>query len=160
MIYLAIQVRQNTSALQAASRQAISSGYRDCNRLRLQPEAALAFARGLTDFQNLSFEERNFFGTITNDEALFFQAVFALYEEGQLEEPTYMAYLNWFSSIVTSPGGAIWWETTGRPIFVPGMVKAVDERISLGNLFDVRELPQIRVSDLPSCDVAEEPDIK
>ena len=145
LLYLAAQIRQNTSALRTASRQEIAAGYRECNRIRLDPVAALAWARGLTHFPNVPFEERSLFATVMIDEALFFQGAYALYESGQLEEETYRAYLSWFVSIVATPGGAAWWDTTGRPIFVAGMVGAVDARLAEGEFHDVRELPGIRL---------------
>lgn len=45
LIYLAIQVRQNNLALHAASRQAVASGYRDCNRLLLDNRISLPSRR-------------------------------------------------------------------------------------------------------------------
>ncbi len=147
LVYLAIQIRQNTSALGTASRQSIADGYRDSNRLRLDTTAALAWAKGLTSFPELPFEDRSLFGTVMNDEALFFQAVFALHESGQLGESTYTAYLAWFTSIVATPGGMHWWEAVGRPIYVREMVTAVDERLSKGGLHDIRNLPTIRLDE-------------
>jgi len=145
LIYLAIQIRQNTSALRTTSRQTISAGYRESNRLRLDPAAGLAWAKGLTSFPDLPFEDRNLFGTIMIDEALFFQGAFAIYESGQLEEPTYTAYLRWFTSLVATPGGRAWWETTGRLVWAPGMVAAVDRCLSAGDLHDVRAFPAMRL---------------
>ncbi|MFK7899038.1 MAG: hypothetical protein AB8G23_24625 [Myxococcota bacterium] len=147
LVYLALQIRQNTSVLKTASRQAVAEGYRDCNRLRMDPAAALAWTNGLTSYPDLPFEEKNYFNTIIIDEALFFQGAFALYESGQLEEQTYSAYLAWFSSIVTTPGGTVWWETTGRPIFVPSAVSAVDARLAQGGLHDIRQLPASRLDE-------------
>ena len=144
---MALQIRQNTSALQTASRQAIAEGYRNSNRLRLDPRASLAWAKGLSSFSELSFEDRSLFGTVTNDEALFFQGAFALYESGQLEDSTYRAYLDWFASIVATPGGALWWEEIGRPIFVPSMISTVDERLARGGLGDIRNLPTLRLDE-------------
>ena len=82
---------------------------------------------------------------------LFFQGAFALYESGQLEESTYRAYLDWFASIIATPGGAIWWETVGRPIWAPGMVTAVDERLAVGGLQDIRTLPHLRLDGPPAA---------
>jgi hypothetical protein len=147
LIYLALQIRQNTAALKTASRQSIAAGYRENNRLRLDPAAALAWTKGLTSFPDLSFEENNYFSTLIIDEALFFQGAFALYESGQLEEATYGPYLAWFSSVVATPGGTVWWETTGRPIFVPAMVSAVDARLSQGGLHDIRQQPSMRLDE-------------
>jgi hypothetical protein len=150
LVYLAVQIRQNTKALETASRQAISEGYRESNRLRIDPETGFAWAKGLTSFADLSFSERHLFSTVIIDEALFFQGAFALYESGQLDDSTYNAYLNWFSSIVATPGGSHWWETTARPIFTPGMIKAVDERRAKGDLPDIRSLPGLQLDTPPA----------
>ncbi len=82
---------------------------------------------------------------MASDEALFFQGAYALYESGQLEDSTYRAYLDWFSSIIATPGGAYWWETTGRPIYAPGMIEAVDERLAAGGLHDIRNTHGFRL---------------
>jgi hypothetical protein len=150
LIYLAVQVRQNTNALRTASRQAIASGYRETNRLKLDPKVGAAWSRGVSAFPDLPFDERHLFSTVMTDEALFFQGAFALHESGQLDDSTYLAYLAWFSSIIVTPGGRFWWETTGRPIFTPGMIVAVDERVAQGKLVDIRGLPGLGV-DAPSA---------
>jgi len=155
LIYLATQIRQNTRALQTASRQAISEGYRESNRLRLDPAVGLAWAKGLTSFPDLPFDERHLFGLVMNDEALFFQSTFAIFESGQLEEATYQGYLAWFSSVVSTPGGAYWWESLARPIYNPAMIEAVDQRIAAGSLHDVLALEQYRLDLQPSGDGGE-----
>ena len=142
-----MQIRQNTAALQTASRQQIADGYRESNRLRLDGAAAFAWVKGLSAFPEMPFEERNLFGTVMNDEALFFQGAFALHESGQLEDSTYLAYLDWFTSIIVTPGGTVWWETIGRPVFVSGMVSAVDERLAAGGLHDIRSMPAMRLDE-------------
>jgi len=157
LIYLALQIRQNTAALQTESRQAISTGYKETNRLRIDPRAGLAWAKGLKSFPHLPLEDRMLFGTIMIDEALFFQGAFAIYESGQLEEATYVAYLDWFSSVVATPGGGIWWETTGRPIYTHKMVAAVDQRLSAGNLHDVCMLPAMRLDEPPASEASGDP---
>lgn len=151
LIYLATQVRQNTAALRTSSRQAISSGYREANRLRLSPEAGRAWAMGLRDFEHLPFAEGSIFSTLVADEALFFQMAYALHESGQLEDTTYRAYLDWFSAIIATPGGTHWWETTARPIFTPGMIEAVDARLAAGALIDIRAMPGFRIEDAESA---------
>jgi len=150
LLYLAVQVRQNTTALQTASWQAVVTAYRESNRLRCDSAAALAWAKGLTAFPDLPFEERNFFATIMVDEALCFQGAFALHDSGQLAESTYTAYLDWFASIAATPGGGVWWETVGRPVFVGAMVTAVDERLAAGDLHDIRRMPAIRLEEPPA----------
>jgi hypothetical protein len=147
LLYLAAQIRQNTSALRTASRQAISDGYRASNRLRLDPATGIAWSRGLRSFGDLPFADRHVFSTLIVDEALFFQGAFALYESGQLDDSTYQAYLAWFAAIVATPGGRLWWEEIARPIFTPGMIQAVDARLAAGGLVDILELPSLKPDD-------------
>jgi hypothetical protein len=47
LVYLALQVRQNTAALRTASWQAVVAAYRESNQLRCDAPAALAWAKGL-----------------------------------------------------------------------------------------------------------------
>jgi hypothetical protein len=140
LIYLAIQVRQNTKALSTASRQAISSGYQETNRQMFDNNIAMAFAKGLNGYSNLPFDERTLFGTYITDQALFFQGAFALYESGQLEEATYSAYLDWISSILATLGGSEWLENVGRPMFPDAMISAIDQRLQKGGLHDLTGL--------------------
>jgi hypothetical protein len=151
LVYLAMQVRQNTSALRTASWQAVVGAYRESNQLRCDPAAALAWSKGLGGISDLAFEDRNYFATIMVDEALCFQGSFALYASGQFEESTYEAYLDWFASIVVTPGGNTWWEETGRPVFVPAMVTAVDERVAKGDLHDIRKMTALRLEESPAA---------
>jgi len=147
--YVAMQMRQNTSAIRTASRQEIVSGFRETNRLWMDPDAARAYAQGVRDYPDMPFRERALFGNMISDSALFFQGAFALYESGQLEEETYQAYLDWFACTVATPGGTAWWEEVGRPFFFKRAVKAVDERLAQGQLPDITQLGFLRLDDAP-----------
>jgi hypothetical protein len=141
LIYLAIQVRQNTLALKASSWQEVVAGTRQAARLRGSPEMARAFAVGLASYPDMDDGNRARFSTQVTDEALNFQSIYALYQSKQLAEPVYNAYLVWFAAIIATPGGTAWWEVIGRPIFVPDMVAAIDRRLAAGGLPDIRAMP-------------------
>ena len=100
-----------------------------------------AFAMGLSRYPEMSPEDTARFSSVVTDEALNFQSIYALYEARQLAEPVYDAYLNWFASIIATPGGTAWWSLVGKPIFVTDMVAAVDARLSTGALADIRAMP-------------------
>ena len=72
------------------------------------------------------------FANLFSIQALMFQGIFAQYDSGQLDEETYVAYLKFFTSLAVTPGGSSWWAQSGRPVFVPSMVKAIDDQISSG----------------------------
>ena len=149
LVYRAIQVKQNTAALKAASWQETVSGMRQASLIRSGSDTAPSWARGLSHYPDVSNEDRIHFNRAITDEALNFQGIFALYESGQLEEHVYLAYLNWFSSIVATPGGGAWWQIVGRPIFVQSMVMAVDDRLSAGEVPDIRQIPGFSVEEWP-----------
>ncbi len=129
-MYLAVQVRQNTSALRTASRQEIVEGMRAHLALRIAPDAARAYADGLEKFPDLPFDDRSLFTAIIADLALFMQGAFALHEAGTLEDETYEAYLRFFLMNVATPGGMVWWKEVAHPIFLPRMVRAMDARLA------------------------------
>ncbi len=146
LVYLAVQVRQNTAALKTASRQEVVAGYREFNRLQLMTGRSDEYARGLRHYPDLPFGDRSAFSGIINDLALFMQGAFALHESGALEDETYHAYLDWFACNLATPGGAAWWREIG-PFFAPRMVAAVDARLARGDLPDITKLPSFALED-------------
>ncbi len=143
LVYLAVQVRQNTRAVDTASRQEIVAGFRSHNRLYLEPGASNAFTAGMRRYPDLPQEQLNLYTAIQTDHALFFQGAFALHEAGTLEDETYEAYLAYFCASIATPGGARWWSEIG-PIFTRRMAEAVDRRVAAGGLADLRSLETFR----------------
>jgi hypothetical protein len=137
--YLAIQIRQNTRSVRASSRLDIASGWRAHNRQMLDPAVNRAYMHGLRAYPAMAFDERNIFGNLVSDHAVFFQGAFALYEEGQLDRQTYEDYLTWFACLVVTPGGNAFWKEMS-PFLVKGAVAAVNERIGRDDVPDILQL--------------------
>ena len=136
LIYLAVQVRQNTAALETASRQQIVAGFRDYNRLNFEPGVDEAIRAGVRSYPDMPAQQRDLFTAFVNDHALFLQGAFALHEAGTLEDETYLAYLNFFCAWMSTPGGAAWWGEIS-PLYPPRMVAAINARIAEGGLPDL-----------------------
>ena len=145
LLYLAIQVRQNTAALQTASRQEVVSGFREYNRLSFNPDIESAANSGVLLYPDMADAERVRFSALMNDHALFFQGAYAIYEAGTLEEETYLAYLQYFAMWVCTPGGRNWWAEIS-PLYTQRMVTAVNEHISHGGVPDLLPLVASRDS--------------
>lgn len=141
LIYLAIQIRGNTKAAQSENRARVAMEYMEVMEPESDPELARIFGDGLRHYPDLPREDLVRFGAYLNRQSLFFQAVYARFERGQLEQHTYNAYLDWYACLVATPGGARWFDDVVRPIYVYAMVDAVDSRIKEGGLFDVTLLP-------------------
>ncbi len=144
--YLAIQIRQNTRSVRAGSRLEIASGWRAHNRQLLDPAVNRAYLQGLRAYPDMPFDERNIFGNLIGDHAVFCQGAFALYEEGQLDRQTYEDYLTWFTCIVATPGGRAFWEEMS-PFLVKGAAAAVNERLGRGDVPDILQLRGFSLDD-------------
>lgn len=138
LVYLAVQVRQNTAALRTGSRQAIVAGMRDHLRLGLAPGAE-TFLDAAQAFPDVSPEAHRYFSTRMNDLLLFFQGAHALHEAGTLEDETFEAYLDFVAASFSTPGGARFWQQV-REIYTPRMRAALDERIERGRLRDLTQV--------------------
>ena len=66
LIYLTSQVRQSTSAMLMASRQAISSAYRAQNDHLGDPHVSEAYAVGLRDFPHMPSDQKRVFAHAIN----------------------------------------------------------------------------------------------
>lgn len=137
LIYLARQLQSNTRATQGTNRREITRDFVRFGEKQLDPVIARQWHKGLQNYPSMDSEANNSFGLQMSNQALMFQSVFAQYENGQLEDDTYVAYLLFFTAIVASPGGNIWWQNIGRPIFVTKMVSAVDEQLIKGGHPDI-----------------------
>ncbi len=144
LFYLAVQIKGNTIASQAASRLDITRDYRAVNTQKLEPRNALAWHVGLWRYPNVDEDDRLLFSYLMSSEALFFQGTYALRETDQLDKGTYVAYLMWFAGIVKTPGGSSWWNDVGKAIFEPRAVMAVDQAIANEEAPDILTLDAYR----------------
>jgi len=133
LLYLAVQIRHNTRSVRTASRQEIAAGIREWNRMLLDPVVAEAYRRGARTYPAVDPEAAARFEAVMNDLALFMQGAFALWENGALEDETYQAYLDFFATNVSTPGGAAWW-TEASAIYMTRMVRNVEGRLARGNV--------------------------
>ena len=144
--YLALQIRQNTRSVRAASRLEIASGWRAHNQQMLDPAVSRVYQQGLHTYPDMPYDERSIFVTLMGDHSVFFQGAFALYDEGQLDRQTYEDYMTWFACQVATPGGNAYWKEMS-PFLVKGAAAAVNERLGRGDVPDILQLQGYRLDD-------------
>jgi hypothetical protein len=107
---------------------------------------AEAFYRAAHAYPEVDATTAARFQAVMHDLALFMQGAFALWESGALEDETYHAYLDFFATNVSSPGGAAWW-SRARAIYMQRMVQHFDDRLARGDIPELLETPVYRPAE-------------
>jgi hypothetical protein len=115
LLYLALQVRQNTKQLQAAARYQFVEATGQMNAaIAQEKQAASVFRRGLEDYAALDADERMQFLAFVGQHMQIHSVMFELYEDGLLTESQWHNVRKDILSLARSDGGKRIWEEFGR----------------------------------------------
>ncbi|MBT6330024.1 MAG: hypothetical protein HOJ34_09605 [Kordiimonadaceae bacterium] len=111
LIFLGVQIRQNSMATMAATFDAILAEWRQLERNSFieHPENIRIFADGLKDFTNLELNDQRLFNYIMNQYALFIENMIQQHQHNNIEYSQLAPWVNYFSMLIRSPGGEAWW---------------------------------------------------
>ena len=115
LLYVAVQVRQNTRSVRAATYQAFSEAYCDFRTLLVKEERlGILWDKGLHSRSELSTSERfQFDGLMMNwtrtAELHFYQEI-----KGLVDEPFYSGWLDEAAVVWRMPGAREWWSEHSR----------------------------------------------
>ena len=127
LLYLAIQVRQNTRLLRA---QALSTnaqvGVAFNNLLGTDPAAARVFQLGLESFLDLSEAERRQFINLLRAQFTGYQHSYQQFEGGIIEEDAWGQHRKSAVRALSLPHVAEWWAHR-KSVFAPAFVAALDD---------------------------------
>lgn len=121
LIYLAQQVRQNTTAMKLSMSRAIAADSRDWNRPLLQDaELAWTFQVGTEDPSALDEKERARFTELCFSLLRMFEDAHYQYENGALDPEVWDGYERLYIAYAKAPGFQAYWRErrqTFRPAF-------------------------------------------
>ena len=107
VLYLAFQVRQNTTHSRAYSqRDMLNEITRDILSVSLEPEL---LRRGLSDFESFSDDDKVRFSGYLVTHIARFEANLRLYRSDLMDEVLFRAHRAWALNLLTTPGGLQWW---------------------------------------------------
>ncbi len=125
LIYLAVQLRQNTNlASGAAQREVIASFQLNLDRVRTNPQLV---QKGLAQFDSLSLAEQLEFTMIINQFVNHLEQPLRMLNRGLETQDTVDVYGDICMAILQEPGGLELWERT-KPLFFPLARQYVEER--------------------------------
>jgi hypothetical protein len=127
VLYLAIQVRQNTRSVRASTYQAFSESFRDFRTLLIGDERLGAlWGKGLRSRSELSMSERAQFDALLMNFLRGVEVSFYQETQGLLDAAFYKGWLDEAVAIWRQPGPREWWSENSR--FFNSEFRAVWER--------------------------------
>ena len=130
LVYLAIQVRQNTYSVRSASLQANTALWSSMLSNLANPGLVEAYAAGLTGRKDISPLQYTQFFLLCRGLFVAFEDQHYQFRHGILDEETYRGYERAISEqLLAFRGFRIWWAQS-KNVFSQEFVKHVDELIS------------------------------
>ena len=123
LIYVAIQIRQNTRATQAATLQEVSRDMRE----QFSPKPVVHEAsRKISGGEKLTFEERWAWNQYTMNTFRMYENQWFQYQRGALDAQLFRGYQNHIYLTMDLPGVKAFWESTSTAFFHPEFVTHVE----------------------------------
>lgn len=129
LIYLAVQVRQNTKSIRDSTLQANTALWSSVLVSLSGPELVKAYAVGMSGKTDIKPMQYTQFFLICRCLFVAFENQYYQYRQGALDRETYRGYERSMSQqLLSFPGFRVWWQQS-RDAFSPAFVKHVDELI-------------------------------
>jgi hypothetical protein len=128
IVYLALQIRQNTLAVRMTAHHHVFESYREILAPIKTNERLAELLRSTDRFTTLSPREQIPIATFFVEWLLHFQTCHVLYRAGALEEETFRAYENTALSLLQMPGYAHMWQHLRRAIHT-STTELIDARL-------------------------------
>lgn len=111
IVYLSIQIRQNTNAVRATSYQEVARGVADFQTLLAQNEGlASIYIRGINDPAQLSTNEEVRFEMILGQLFSRYDVAYYLYNQGLIDDRAMQPYTQFILALLESPGITAYWK--------------------------------------------------
>lgn len=135
LIYLAIQIRHNSSSVDASTEDGVVSGFNEINLIiGADPKLAALFTMGLENPHDLGSDEATQFSFLFSSYINQYSRLYILYLKGSFPEDRWETYARELAYLISTPGGSQWKE--GNPNF-DYLWKAV-ETVPIGRGIDMR----------------------
>jgi len=115
LVYVGIQIRQNTVQLRQDNLRETIRGVLDTNWYFHRDDAAFeVFRQGCNSFEELSPKDKAHFHSIVVDLSFNFELILRLHQAGLIDSAALEITERFFLAVLITPGGNQWWEFACR----------------------------------------------
>ena len=126
ILFLAVELRQNTKQLQLQSYQWWVTANLEINTAIADPELAAIVAKGHPDSRNLTKDTFIAYAMFHMSMLQMAQSTHYLYLQGSLDEELWQSEMDRAALIISQPGVRQWWDAGGRTQLAPSFVSYLE----------------------------------
>jgi hypothetical protein len=126
IIFLAVELRQNTKQLKLQSYQSWVAANLEINTAIANPELAAIVSRGHPDSSNLNKESYIAYAMFHMSMLQMAQSTHYLYLQGSLDEELWRSEMDRAALIISMGGVRQWWDAGGKTQLAPSFVKFLE----------------------------------
>ena len=141
LIYLAVQIRQNTKAIRGTTIDAITAHQQE--ELRWSSEMPEVFRKALEEPEALTYEESWRLSEWMTSAFTARQNEYHQYREGLLDEEVWLSIENIIRLLMGLPYTQTWWNDHGSKNLTPSFVAKVDSILAEGERYAKDELKSV-----------------
>jgi hypothetical protein len=126
LVYVGRQLKQNTTALHAQSRQSVlSASQEELFKIVDRPDLTLAIGKGAVQTEEQSVALNNWFSAVMRARMFsWLQYQDQIIDSGQWDEEVLVIQVVYSTSL-----GRLWWQQVGKLLFTPAFVSVVDQSL-------------------------------
>lgn len=110
LLYLALQIRQNTKAIRSSSFHGVTDSFNEINNLLARDQSlARIFRIGMEDLDKLSDDEKVRFGFMFLSPFRVFETIYFQRESGTVDPRLWNAEKRSMQFLLSGPGARAWW---------------------------------------------------
>ncbi len=110
LVYVALQIRQNTYALKITAAQTYVSMYNTITSDLAKPDIAVLWHKGMQDFANLEGGELVQFSAVAGQLIRVMESAYSQWQRGELDDQLWLATERSLKDTLAMPGFHQWWQ--------------------------------------------------
>jgi len=131
LVYLAVQIRQNTRQIRNEGHQAITDAYSETLGQLLADESLFeSIVRGCQDWTSISALQQSQCHIFFHQHLLHFRIAFQLHDKGAIDEDVYRSIEDGHIRFMSNPGNRVWWNMVGQSLVEEKLVQRINAKLS------------------------------
>ena len=126
LLYLAVQIRQNTKTVRTSTYQAVLESSHRVNHYLADPQMERLYRMGRRDLSQLTEDDLAQFRLLVGQIISFYEGLFLQRQHGAIDDDFFLGRFRTFHRMICQPGVRAIWEERGRRYFSHSFVIRVD----------------------------------